>query len=36
MIRRLHAAVRSEEASLPYVAHLIRLAREEGVRIGHG
>lgn len=36
VIRRLHAAVRSEEVSLPYVAHLIRLAREEGVRIGHG
>lgn len=31
--RRLYAATRSEDTGLPYVAHLIRLARQEAVRL---
>jgi LysR family transcriptional regulator for metE and metH len=31
--RRLYAATRSEDTSRPYVAHLIRLARQEAVKL---
>jgi len=33
MSRRMFAAVRSGEASLPYLAHFIRLARQEAVKL---
>jgi LysR family transcriptional regulator for metE and metH len=36
VVKRLYAAVRAEDAGVPFVAHLIRLAREEGVRLGRG
>ena len=31
--RRLYAATRSQDSSLPYMSHLIRLARQEAVRL---
>ncbi|MCL4137450.1 UNVERIFIED_CONTAM: hypothetical protein GTU68_004284 [Idotea baltica] len=31
--RRLYAAVREEDADLPYVAHLVRTARQEAVKL---
>ena len=31
--RRLYAATRPEDTALPFVAHLIRLARQEAVRL---
>ena len=34
--RRLYAAVREEEADLPYVAHLVRNARQEAVKLQRG
>ena len=34
MTRRLFAATRTEDTAQPFVAHLIRLARQEAVRIG--
>jgi len=33
LTRRLYAAVRTEEADLPYVAHLVRNARQEAVKL---
>lgn len=33
LTRRIHAAVRSDEAELPYMAHMLRLARQEAVRL---
>ncbi|MBU2992666.1 LysR family transcriptional regulator [Octadecabacter sp. 1_MG-2023] len=33
LTRRLYAAVREEEADLPYVAHLVRNARQEAVKL---
>ncbi|WP_373357087.1 LysR family transcriptional regulator [Pseudoroseicyclus sp. CXY001] len=36
LTRRLYAAVREEEAGLPYVAHVIRLARQEAVKLQRG
>jgi LysR family transcriptional regulator for metE and metH len=34
--RRLYAATRSEDTARPYVAHLIRLARQEAVKLQRG
>jgi LysR family transcriptional regulator for metE and metH len=34
--RRLYAAVRSDDADLPYVAHLVRNARQEAVKLQRG
>lgn len=34
--RRLYAATRSEDTSLPFMAHLIRLAKQEAVRLQRG
>ncbi|WP_333714975.1 LysR family transcriptional regulator [Yoonia sp.] len=34
--RRLYAATRSEDTSRPYMAHLIRLARQEAVKLQRG
>ncbi|MBI1493359.1 LysR family transcriptional regulator [Halocynthiibacter styelae] len=34
--KRLYAAVRSEDASQPFMAHLIRLARQEPVKLQRG
>lgn len=34
--RRLYAAVRSDEAELPYISHLVRQARHEAVRLQRG
>ena len=34
--RRLYAATRSEDTSLPYVSHFVRLARQEAVRLQRG
>lgn len=36
VVKRLYAAVRREDATLPFAAHLIRLAREEAVRLQRG
>ena len=33
IVKRLYAATRSDEATLPFVAHLIRLARQEAVKL---
>ncbi|PVA06826.1 LysR family transcriptional regulator [Thalassorhabdomicrobium marinisediminis] len=33
LTRRLYAAVREEDADLPYVAHLVRSARQQAVRL---
>ena len=33
LTRRLYAAVREEDAELPYVAHLVRHARQEAVKL---
>ncbi|WP_281983836.1 LysR family transcriptional regulator [Thalassorhabdomicrobium marinisediminis] len=33
LTRRLYAAVREEDADLPYVAHLVRTARQQAVRL---
>ena len=33
LTRRLYAAVREEEAELPYVAHLVREARQQAVKL---
>lgn len=33
LTRRLYAAVREEDADLPYVAHLVRTARQEAVKL---
>jgi LysR family transcriptional regulator for metE and metH len=33
LTRRLYAAVRDDEAELPYVAHLVRHARQEAVKL---
>jgi LysR family transcriptional regulator for metE and metH len=34
--RRLYAATRAEDSARPYVAHLIRLARQEAVKLQRG
>ncbi|MEO1798291.1 MAG: hypothetical protein AAFR53_14960, partial [Pseudomonadota bacterium] len=34
--RRLYAAVRSEEATKPYMAHLLKLARSEPLKLQRG
>jgi LysR family transcriptional regulator for metE and metH len=34
--RRLYAATRAEDTSLPFMAHLIRLARQEAVKLQRG
>jgi LysR family transcriptional regulator for metE and metH len=34
--RRLYAATRSEDTARPYVAHLVRLARQEAVKLQRG
>ncbi len=34
--RRLYAATRSEDTTLPYMAHLIRLAKQEAVKLQRG
>jgi LysR family transcriptional regulator for metE and metH len=34
--RRLYAATRTEDTARPYVAHLIRLARQEAVKLQRG
>ena len=34
--RRLYAATRSEDTNLPFMAHLIRLARQEAVKLQRG
>jgi len=34
--RRLYAATRSEDTSRPFVAHLIRLAKQEAVKLQRG
>ena len=34
--RRMYAATRSEDMSLPYMAHFIRLARQEAVKLQRG
>lgn len=34
--RRLYAATRSEDTALPFMAHLIRLARQEAVKLQRG
>ncbi len=36
IVRRLYAATRTDDATRPYVAHLIRLARQEAVRLQRG
>ena len=36
MTRRLYAATRVEDTQRPFVAHLIRLARQEAVRMQRG
>ncbi|NDV02096.1 LysR family transcriptional regulator [Pseudoroseicyclus tamaricis] len=36
LTRRLYAAVREEEAGLPFMAHLVRLARQEAVKLQRG
>jgi LysR family transcriptional regulator for metE and metH len=36
LTRRLYAAVRTDEADLPYVAHLVRSARQEAVKLQRG
>lgn len=36
LTRRLYAAVRSQEADLPYVSHLVRNARQEAVKLQRG
>ena len=36
LTRRLYAAVREDEADLPYVAHLVRHARQEAVKLQRG
>ncbi|MGR3434686.1 MAG: LysR family transcriptional regulator [Shimia sp.] len=36
LTRRLYAATRSDETELPYMAHLLRLARTEAVRLQGG
>jgi LysR family transcriptional regulator for metE and metH len=36
MTRRMYAATRSEDTTLPYMAHLIRLARQEAVKLQRG
>jgi LysR family transcriptional regulator for metE and metH len=36
IVKRLYAATRSHEATLPFVAHLIRLARQEAVKLQRG
>jgi len=36
LTRRLYAAVRSDDAELPYVAHLVRNARQEAVKLQRG
>jgi len=33
LTRRLYAAVRSDEADLPYMSHLVRNARQEAVKL---
>jgi LysR family transcriptional regulator for metE and metH len=33
ILKRLFAATREDEATLPFVAHLIRLARQEAVKL---
>lgn len=33
LTRRMYAAVRSDDATVPFVAHLVRLARQEAVRL---
>lgn len=33
LTRRMYAAVRSDDATLPYMAHIIRLTRQEAVRL---
>ena len=34
--RRLYAATRAEDTGLPFMAHLIRLAKQEAVRLQRG
>jgi len=36
LTKRLYAAIREDDADKPYVAHLIRLAREIPVRLQRG
>jgi len=36
LTKRLYAATRSEDAAKPYMAHLIRLARQEAVKLQRG
>ncbi|TNC51835.1 LysR family transcriptional regulator [Rubellimicrobium rubrum] len=36
VVKRLYAATRSAEATRPYVSHLIRLARQEAVKLQRG
>ena len=36
LTRRLYAAVREDEADLPYVSHLVRNARQEAVKLQRG
>ena len=33
VLRRLHAALRAEDLALPYMAHVLRLARTEPMRL---
>jgi LysR family transcriptional regulator, regulator for metE and metH len=36
IMKRLYAATRTGDATLPFVAHLIRLARQEAVKLQRG
>jgi LysR family transcriptional regulator for metE and metH len=36
IVKRLYAATRTADATRPYVAHLIRLARQEAVKLQRG
>ncbi|MGZ9811109.1 LysR family transcriptional regulator [Pseudoroseicyclus sp. H15] len=36
LTRRLYAAMRDEESTLPFMAHLVRLARQEAVKLQRG
>jgi LysR family transcriptional regulator for metE and metH len=36
LTRRLYAATRTPDTTRPFMAHLIRLARQEGVKLQRG
>ena len=36
VLKRLYAATREAEATRPFVAHLVRLARQEAVKLQRG